>query len=68
MHFLYVSLPNCSGVVQLSGAFSPIHLITVDALLTSNKVGCIAHGKMVRGGILNYGGYTLSVKENKNEF
>lgn len=56
------------GVATTQGFFSDTSNNRVDTLLTSTKVGCVAHDAAVRGGILNYGGYTLSAKENENEF
>lgn len=56
------------GVATTQGFFSDTSNNRVDTLLTSSKVGCAAHDAAVRGGILNYGGYTLSAKENENEF
>lgn len=56
------------GFVTARGFFSHTSNNGVDSLLTNSKVGCSARGFPVRGGILNYGGYTLSAEENANEF
>lgn len=56
------------GSVTALGFFSHTSNNRVDSLLTNSKVGCSGHDLAVRGGILNYGGYTLSAKENENEF
>ncbi len=46
--------------------FSHISNDRVDSLLTNSKAGCSVHDLAVRGGILNYGGYTLSAGENES--
>lgn len=56
------------GFVTAQGFFSHTSNNRVDSLLTNSKVGCSVHDFAVRGGILNYGGYTLSAEENENEF
>lgn len=52
--------------VTAQGFFSHISNDSVDSLLTNSKAGCSVHDLAVRGGILNYGGYTLTAGENES--
>ena len=52
--------------ITAQGFLSHISNNRVDSLLTNSKVGCSVHDLAVRGGILNYGGYTLGAGENES--
>lgn len=63
-----VCLPNCLKVHN-NTLFFPLSTKSnnrVDSLLTNSKVGGGVHDLAVRGGILNYGGCTLSPEENES--